>query len=175
MEVFQSTRPVRGATMIHFAWDNPRDVSIHAPRAGRDFYPSCMGDVDTGFNPRAPCGARQAVYLGGNDEMAFQSTRPVRGATLICWIDVMIHLFQSTRPVRGATSRSAEECHFGEVSIHAPRAGRDIASCGQSNLAIRFNPRAPCGARQVLTKTGMLLSSFQSTRPVRGATTSSMI
>ena len=33
-----------------------------------------------------------------------------------------------------------------------------------------FNPRAPCGARLVLVGTAYLAWSFQSTRPMRGAT-----
>ena len=37
-------------------------------------------------------------------------------------------MFQSTRPVRGATDLFQMACAFYVVSIHAPRAGRDIAS-----------------------------------------------
>ncbi len=57
--MFQSTRPVRGAT-----WSSSESVyallvSIHAPRAGRDYV---------------------GLYEKYN-EFLFQSTRPVRGAT----------------------------------------------------------------------------------------------
>ncbi len=34
--MFQSTRPVRGATLWFFDADQLPKVSIHAPRAGRD-------------------------------------------------------------------------------------------------------------------------------------------
>ena len=55
------------------------------------------------FNPRAPCGARLAwMYLFKNYD-----------------------LFQSTRPVRGATPFSGGRQVGHEISIHAPRAGRD--------------------------------------------------
>ena len=38
------------------------------------------------------------------DYKAFQSTRPVRGATSYALMVISFILFQSTRPVRGATS-----------------------------------------------------------------------
>ena len=81
MIVFQSTRPVRGATVsklipeervqisIHAtragrdtrsrskAWSN-RNISIHAPRAGRDTRRAYVDMIYNDFNPRAPCGAR---------------------------------------------------------------------------------------------------------------------
>src|SRR5215475_3111327 len=56
---FQSTRPVRGATPINYAFVRGALVSIHAPRAGRD-----------------DCWAASTDIPG-----VFQSTRPVRGAT----------------------------------------------------------------------------------------------
>ena len=83
--VFQSTRPVRGATRgledhpgvkhisIHapragrdgeFTYTSPatEKISIHAPRAGRDGPPLCTSAPQRYFNPRAPCGARQQKY-----------------------------------------------------------------------------------------------------------------
>ena len=101
-------------------------------------------------------------------------------------------MFQSTRPVRGATLRDGVK-QLGGVSIHAPRAGRDDgkpynteeqwksfnprAPCGARHvitnfffLIYGFNPRAPCGARLVGDAVIVIVPSFQSTRPVRGAT-----
>ena len=34
--MFQFTHPVWGATLKHYHHNEPRDVSIHAPRVGRD-------------------------------------------------------------------------------------------------------------------------------------------
>ena len=77
------------------------------------------------FNPRAPCGARLTQYYSTTQIIEFQSTRPVRGATVSNQFFADIYVFQSTRPVRGATpGLSAER---GEQKY--------------------FNPRAPCGAR----------------------------
>ena len=56
---FQSTRPVRGATDAVLPVIRSRDISIHAPRAGRDEW--LQGKTE--------------------DKSIFQSTRPVRGAT----------------------------------------------------------------------------------------------
>ena len=145
---FQSTRPVRGATggletadvqpqiSIH-APRAGRDcggrrlfgrfrISIHAPRAGRDAAAVQAGGPPGHFNPRAPCGARRWT------EHEVLGVKP----------------FQSTRPVRGATHRRLYHEHVEHISIHAPRAGRDL---GQNDRAL-------------------FSFKFQSTRPVRGAT-----
>ena len=100
---FQSTRPVRGATRQTDRMTMPRRVSIHAPRAGRDQREYAFAHYDLCFNPRAPCGARQVIYRAQGFRPVFQSTRPVRGATLGGMIGSGIAEFQSTRPVRGAT------------------------------------------------------------------------
>ncbi len=127
---FQSTRPVRGATPARFACQPVRPC----------------------FNPRAPCGARPGRLLSPFTTALFQSTRPVRGATTksrCAWRNaasfnprapcgarrhVVGHVdrlakFQSTRPVRGATSDAVSKVIPPiKVSIHAPRAGRDLQS-----------------------------------------------
>ena len=101
---FQSTRPMRGATGSAGAYGNIADISIHAPHAGRDskspgsgrdlpdFNPRapcgarrrcCVWHSSTGnFNPRAPCGARRCGRNRRRWKMLFQSTRPMRGATV---------------------------------------------------------------------------------------------
>ena len=56
--------------------------------------------------------------------------------------------FQSTRPVRGGTRNSITHVVDEQISIHPPRAGRDVAE----------------GDEIPFTKI------FQSTRPVRGGT-----
>ena len=81
-------------------------------------------------------------------------------------------LFQSTRPVRGATQAAAGRDSQGQISIHAPRAGRDLRCHRQGGRPFHFNPRAPCGARPPPEQSQPLAETFQSTRPVRGATPS---
>ena len=103
--LFQSTRPLRGATELddnshntpeHF---NPRApcgarpavlmgvvmcgvISIHAPLAGRDSPTLKCPLYQTNFNPRAPCGARRWRSVSSSPQLIFQSTRPLRGATV---------------------------------------------------------------------------------------------
>ena len=122
----------------------------------------------------------------------FQSTRPMRGATLQDRGRRRLKMFQSTRPMRGATVSHEPVDTFQHVSIHAPHAGRDRivkllhrvtrcfnprAPCGARQLLngdpkklTRFNPRAPCGARRQQTAISLTTTRFQSTRPMRGAT-----
>ena len=147
--LFQSTRPLRGATMSIQYGSLYVDISIHAPLAGRD------------------------VFSGGKSVHAivFQSTRPLRGATAKrAFRSGAIGLFQSTRPLRGATVLGDQRNGNNLISIHAPLAGRDLKRpyvrcrqgisihaplAGRDDVVLHgvwrqhnFNPRAPCGARQ---------------------------
>jgi len=102
----------------------------------------------SGFNPRAPRGARLCPGCK----------------------DVRDYVFQSTRPARGATLAVLHRHVVGVVSIHAPRAGRDLQAFGVVSVHMRFNPRAPRGARQSPATVVFQAAEFQSTRPARGAT-----
>ena len=191
--MFQSTRPVRGATTTSFS-DLPE-----SPR----------------FNPRAPCGARPDLRqspAGGKDVSIHAPRagrdqgrqRPATGRS------VSIHAPRAGRDP-GVEPSIASNCvsihapragrdlgYFqvvrdSDVSIHAPRAGRDFRTVHflrfyfgfQSTRPVRgatggggaaaqggagFNPRAPCGARPRGFLNDARRVSFQSTRPVRGAT-----
>ena len=214
--LFQSTRPIRGAT-----------------------WPSVSGlSISSYFNPRAPYGARLVVVGRMARSAGFQSTRPIRGATAAIRADIVgdiisIHAphtgrdfdlgscprvicpFQSTRPIRGATlaqrrkqsshkhfnprapygARPFRQCtfhHRDRISIHAPHTGRDSVlgqDLQQLQISIHaphtgrdlevlpylvhdwnFNPRAPYGARQSTIWWCWAARTFQSTRPIRGAT-----
>ena len=59
---FQSTRPMRGATRACHLCGRMRRISIHAPHAGRDCRPQWAARKRAHFNPRAPCGARPIVF-----------------------------------------------------------------------------------------------------------------
>ncbi len=145
--IFQSTRPLRGATGRHDHRLHHHRISIHAPLAGRDLgytvssafsiisihaplagrdCTQCLDRLGhTDFNPRAPCGARP----GGG------------------------------RPVDSDT----------DFNPRAPCGARRFR-LWQSPRRRYFNPRAPCGARPGATMGALGRSSFQSTRPLRGAT-----
>ena len=123
---FQSTRPLRGATRYHVGLPPELGISIHAPLAGRDderLWPfrrllkisihAPLAGRDSGprrtarrlphFNPRAPCGARRSWASFSSYRWLFQSTRPLRGATVVALPLAGSWGFQSTRPLRGAT------------------------------------------------------------------------
>ena len=146
--MFQSTRPVRGATVREQDLSDIPLVSIHAPRAGRD------------------AGNRRCRLC----TEVFQSTRPVRGATLPYTIPPSLHRVSIHAPRAGCDDGRTNYLHARRVSIHAPRAGRDIVTPPLHPHPEGFNPRAPCGARPRWRGCGSTLTEFQSTRPVRGAT-----
>ena len=236
--IFQSTRPVRGATPIFPRCGVDRLISIHAPRAGRDAMfgnmqtestlfqstrpvrgatvkAASIVSISTYFNPRAPCGARPGCWASLSRQIYFNPRAPCGARHRFCYGQFVYQKFQSTRPVRGATFTLTAENVLADISIHAPRAGRDIrvhtpapaplyfnprAPCGArqqgkrkakpqprisihapragrdpqycrvSAQRVHFNPRAPCGARPASEDGLSSLRTFQSTRPVRGAT-----
>ena len=131
---------------------------------------------------------------GNENPGAFQSTRPLRGATSDHpWRNLWAWVFQPTRPLRGATGVRRVCIRTTLISTHAPLAGRDRvlvslvpitsnfnprAPCGARQTAaatraagtINFNPRAPCGARPWCQNIAGENDKFQPTRPLRGAT-----
>ena len=147
-----------------------QSISIHAPRAGRDARLWRCFRSTPYFNPRAPCGARRIHVHGLALRVHFNPRAPC-GARhpLTCGSFAEIQ-FQSTRPVRGATSAAGLGQIRDNISIHAPRAGRDPLGRGTWYSTGHFNPRAPCGARLLVTQFTHMADEFQSTRPVRGAT-----
>ena len=148
--VFQSTLPVRGATVPQKTQDCARAISIHAPRAGSD---SGQPDEDDTFS-------------------RFQSTLPVRGATAFDAASRYGAMsFQSTLPVRGATTAVCTMPLPWLISIHAPRAGSDHPLYQKTLIIMtNFNPRSPCGERRMPCPAALISPAFQSTLPVRGAT-----
>ena len=125
--------------------------------------------------------------------MTFQSTRPMRGATK--WVKAQSPTMQISihAPHAGRDIASCDFTGFPLISIHAPHAGRDwqemMSNTAHQRISIHaphagrdaclgplegvlwyFNPRAPCGARQSLTTDKHSDFTFQSTRPMRGAT-----
>ena len=81
-------------------------ISIHAPLAGCDTLTvNSVAGTASDFNPRTPCGVRPAD----------QRCPPPMG-----------DVFQSTHPLRGATIMPSHKGIVHEISIHAPLAGCDV-------------------------------------------------
>ena len=147
------------------------------------------------FNPRAPYGARLCTSSPKPLILIFQSTRPIRGAT--AWFCYLVAGAQNFNP-RAPYGARPFACFGGlpcsVISIHAPHTGRDAlrfflqhsrhyfnprapygARLSSRTLTVAalpyFNPRAPYGARHSAVLPQTTTSIFQSTRPIRGATT----
>ena len=148
LTIFQPTRPLRGATVKLWHWIVRRNISTHAPLAGRDVLCECNPSAIIGnfnprapcgarrrmafkhcgqkenFNPRAPCGARQTGRIRTNRKRRFQPTRPLRGATQGLHSKTRKAEFQPTRPLRGATnSTEAKERNRKEFQPTRPLRG----------------------------------------------------
>ena len=101
------------------------------------------------FNPRTPCGVRRGIGHRPGSLVAFQSTHSLRSAT--------IRKSAKLKPLK--------------VSIHALLAECDLVSFGIVNVPRGFNPRTPCGVRQLVDKVRKSDKVFQSTHSLRSATT----
>ena len=124
--LFQSTLPLRGATLVSSTSPPGPNISIHAPLTGSDLLQPLPEPVRPHFNPRSPYGERQIRPVATDPCEVFQSTLPLRGATgpsdtLPLDVKISIHapltgsdrayrmpqvirtVFQSTLPLRGAT------------------------------------------------------------------------
>ena len=131
--------------MLH---DADRRISIHAPHAGSD----------------------EVTWTSSTPTSSFQSTLPMRGATLMLPVKdtsklISIHAphagsdgwglhyqtsrtrFQSTLPMRGATFRLNLQTYLARnFNPRSPCGERPIFSCGNVTPS-DFNPRSPCGER----------------------------
>ena len=147
---FQSTLPLRGATNpgnVGHAWvkisihapltgsdliltssflPSPA-ISIHAPLTGSDYPPARGGYGVKDFNPRSPYGERPSRANRAAELVTFQSTLPLRGATVDC-----PHLlsraadFNPRSPYGERPASSSCGVSPCRISIHAPLTGSDI-------------------------------------------------
>ena len=165
---FQSSRPLRGATVYGDIVASDGDFNPRAP-CGARLTGGTVAAAISNFNPRAPCGARHVPQrrpakrgaisilapLAGRDRMAgmtqtelaaFQSSRPLRGATSLFYLIPAVSVFQSSRPLRGATGLFLRN----------------------GNLPGYFNPRAPCGARHPVVTVIALVAVISILAPLAG-------
>ena len=148
-EVFQSTHPLRGATIDNLA------VTV----------------VKLYFNPRTPCGVRLPSIYTLTTPAEFQSTHPLRGATKAqtaprSQSQISIHAplagcdFTTEKssvesnnisihaPLAGCDNKACTWESSNSISIHAPLAGCDLLYPKAKQFSEDFNPRTPCGVRQ---------------------------
>ena len=150
--IFQSTHPLRGAT-----------VNVRVPL-------QCWRD----FNPRTPCGVRPRTFCKPLNHALFQSTHPLRGATSYRLQRRPCCRYFNPRTPCGVRRYVLVEVLSGLIiSIHAPLAGCD----GSLHSAVARSPAfqsthplrgATFGSKPCLFS----FILFQSTHPLRGATIS---
>ena len=168
---FQSTHPLRGATWSVDKLGDAVKISIHAPLAGCDALAGGAKNGRIDFNPRTPCGVRPGVisskacgirYFNPRTPCGVRRARPTAASGQ--------RRFQSTHPLRGATRHGDSLRQRHGISIHAPLAGCDAAG-GDGDIGAKdFNPRTPCGVRLQSVYIRNFMAVFQSTHPLRGAT-----
>ena len=100
------------------------------------------------FNPRSPYGERPCCPNPWSGSITFQSTLPLRGATL------------------GRISVQNYSNNFNPRSPYGERRRRPKVQPRGSD----FNPRSPYGERRATSAPAESTAKFQSTLPLRGAT-----
>ena len=117
------------------------------------------------FNPPAPCGAGRRRSTSQCAGKAFQSTRPARGGTTIPPLS-QVPFTISIHPPRAGRDLLTQGFILGAaISIHPPRAGRDKTTLAQVAIDQNFNPPAPCGAGRRSCTTGSAETDFNPPAP----------
>ena len=174
--LFQSTLPLRGATVHHAQARVTHVISIHTPLAGSD-QAELLGlrghGVISIHTPLAGSDSLLTIIIRSLSQ--FQSTLPLRGATgtEVRWRCVR-HYFNPHSPCGERHTTCYRRPRLGRISIHTPLAGSDFSSPSlfgsaikfQSTLPLRgatcsnlhitishfnFNPHSPCGERPCST------------------------
>ena len=102
------------------------------------------------FNPRSPYGERPWPWASRPPRTDFNPRSPYGERRYSRWADPQPGTFQSTLPIRGATLRSAAiDRYVSTISIHAPHTGSDVPHSFSSTTNADFNPRSPYGERRL--------------------------
>ena len=151
-----------------------RFISIHPPRAGRDQMRVVGIHAQHHFNPPAPCGAGQLQLCKLRGQLDFNPPAPCGAGQFLPPLCALPHLFQSTRPVRGGTRTPPAQvvifCDFNppapcgaglgfqglsldvtNISIHPPRAGRDVHPSPEAPARIDISIHPPRAGRDIYT------------------------
>ena len=123
------------------------------------------------FNPRTPCGVRPGDNGQQLSRAVFQSTHPLRGATLRNGIMLRAINFNPRTPcgVRRARCCTAWPMDI-DFNPRTPCGVRHHTTPRHAMPSRDFNPRTPCGVRRPAPISTPTRAAFQSTHPLRGAT-----
>ena len=150
----------------------PGSISIHAPLAGRDRVPSRLSNPFTDISIHAPLAGRDLIlFFVFVALLLFQSTRPLRGATLLSPLSEDRLKISIHAPLAGRDTSFLYTYYIIKISIHAPLAGRDETPAPVETPVVVFQSTRPLrGATALVLTATAALPVFQSTRPLRGAT-----
>ena len=146
---FQSTLPVRGEIPPR---SDQQIVSIHSPYAGRDDGSGYTHGPYHNFNPLFLHRERRRAITRKDLKNLFQSTLPIRGET---WSSpsALARAYISIHSPRAGRDLNAILYHIfmPKISIHSPRAGRDWTCPKILRQNSNFNPLSLCGERWSMT------------------------
>ena len=145
-------------------------ISIHAPLTGSDDREIISCTPSSDFNPRSPYGERQVFPGQKVINKEFQSTLPLRGATMKRASRRPKSCISIHAPLTGSDPSGFLLFRNFHISIHAPLTGSDHPSSRRCWNPGDFNPRSPYGERLSSFVFSFISSVFQSTLPLRGAT-----
>ena len=135
---------MRGATQSGGNWISMSSVfNPHSPCGERPGNISGWGMISTIFNPHSPCGERHGNGYRQTQIRGFQSTLPMRGAT-VCRVAILVQswIFQSTLPMRGATLVDSTLCNQVIFQSTLPMRGA-TPSVWSISTTIRFSIHTP--------------------------------
>ena len=121
-------------------------ISIHVLRVEDDRAASRRARRTTYFNPRPPCGGRPTQTKQTEDGKIFQSTSSVWRTTIFNHINVA----------------------HAQISIHVLRVEDDLSPYKVYYIRRYFNPRPPCGGRQVQIQQRKRQKNFNPRPPCGG-------
>ena len=160
-----------GRDVVQLGVRRLKAISIHAPRVGRDWRAAYRRLQRWYFNPRAPCGARPQIRARIGHGSAFQSTRPVWGATSPGQAARALRAISIHAPRVGRDVTTLTRINVDFISIHAPRVGRDVEQPPGQRDSAEISIHAPRVGRDESSRIlPRGVTVFQSTRPVWGAT-----
>ena len=122
-------------------------ISIHTPHAGSDRSAARYAPNRAYFNPHSPCGERPKTGGRRPDDRYFNPHSPCGERLRLVYALIYGCLFQSTLPMRGATVLTFASLFLIPISIHTPHAGSDVYNTQRIAGKQDFNPHSPCGER----------------------------
>ena len=130
--IFQSTPPVKAATVTPRSEREKLKISIHAAREGGDIVIAVARNAGIISIHAAREGGDSNRLMRLNGASRFQSTPPVKAATSNDAPVSCASVFQSTPPVKAATCCTSQPIAVVDISIHAAREGGDTIAVSSS-------------------------------------------